>query len=193
MTAPFFFFLLFSQKKIPRLHNPPGRMNLNLTDAFGGCQEEPLVKRTLLYAFDPDRDLQAQLLERTDALVEDVWKVHDEAFGILQDDSAMLEARGTALDTVLACLQYVVGALLHPGSAKVLGAFHRSQTMFQCIPLLQQAFGPDVATQVPLALDGMWKRLLALMQYQSAHADDEAVADGGGGDEAAAEKELEAL
>ncbi len=163
--------------------------NLDLTYALGGEREDaPLVKRTLAFPYDPSRELQPQLIERSDALIADIWAVQDAHLAVLDDSSAGLETKGLALDTVLACLHMVVTRLLHPvPGPHHLQALARIQNMcdrLSVIIRMFQSIGPDIGFRVMTALHEMWTQL---QDYNTAGASAGAGAGAGTGDGGAEE------
>lgn len=147
-------------------------MNLDLTYSFGGTVEHPLVQRTLHYPFVDTVPVQAQLVGRASALIEDVWHVQDAALKVLDAAEDTMDVLGVALDTIIACQQFVCLQLLHPTpTPHSCQAFARMQAIFQRLPIIVLIFGQDTQTQVTKALQASNQRLVVLQTMAKSSAD----------------------
>lgn len=95
---------------------------MDLTYSFGGTQTTPHVRRVVPYTPDPELCLQDNLLQRTDALLQDLCLVFDGARAAFDaagtDDTA---ARAHAMDTMMGAVRYATRVVLMPcPSAKYL-------------------------------------------------------------------------
>jgi hypothetical protein len=147
-------------------------MNLDIQYAFGGDEQAPLVSRVVRFPFNPDQDIMMQLLLRTDAVIRDVWEVQDAALAILDDVLQPSTSRGQALDTAVACQEFVCCRVMHQSipTTGSSAAFVRMQALFQRFPAIAHAFGVEVVERVRNAMDSSWQKLLHLQALATASA-----------------------
>lgn len=147
-------------------------MNLDIQYAFGGDEHAPLVSRVVRFPFNPDQDIMMQLLLRTDAVIRDVWEVQDAALAILDDVLQPSTSRGQALDTAVACQEFVCCRVMHQSipTTGSSAAFVRMQALFQRFPAIAHAFGVEVVERVRNAMDSSWQKLLHLQALATASA-----------------------
>ena len=110
---------------------------MNLTYSFGGTKEAPLVRNTILFQYDPDVHscLQEAVLERTDALLESLTAVFDDALRTFDNGSTSAAERDTALDVMVATVVFTTkNVLVQSPSVKYALMYSRIQEIFKRKP-----------------------------------------------------------
>jgi hypothetical protein len=150
----------------------------NVTYAFGGdSMDAPLIRRTVPFRAPPQDPgdlpgLQAYLLERADAVLEDLWAVFDDALetldaalqGPLDPSGALLDPVDVAvhcLNVAMGALQYATTLLMGPcQNAKYGAAFVRLQELMRRLGDVRELLGPEAVQGIRATLDPLWRLLV---------------------------------
>jgi len=116
---------------------------MNLTYAFGGTREAPLVRRTVAMSILPSEDLQEKLLERTDLLMQDLCTVFDDAW-VLLASSGFSDAE--QLNVAMGAASYAVSNIIvQSPSTNYALMYGRVQTLLNARPEVAENIGAGAA------------------------------------------------
>lgn len=135
---------------------------MNVTYSYGGrSAEEPLVKKTVEFVFNPDRHscLQEALLERTELILASLTSVFDDAK--MMFDAEIDSARN--LDVMVSTALYATKNIIAQSpSVKYAVMFERIQQVFARLDVVEARHGAVVKANVMDLLKPVWFTLRAI-------------------------------
>jgi hypothetical protein len=142
----------------------------SISYSFGGSEESPLVKRTILMEIDtaaPDFNLQEALLHRTDLIFADLCKVFDDAYDAYikscMEDTMYVEV-------MMGAIAYSVDKILTQSpSSKYAHMFTRVQCLLNMRSAMLPVLGEDVVDTISGFVLPLWE---VLKQIDGSFADD---------------------